>query len=412
MFCLRCKDMSHISKIFVRIDKHKVSVIQLSNQLNWFNRKMSNVDSNRLPDSIQILKSANTSSCATLKIKSISKAMKAYLERAKKHEDFLKVKTAEYEIGCRHLANIMGLEYGTLTQDDINQAIQYLLPSGLYEKNARPMMKPPEKMFPREKAAQFDDTGRPFSSFFYTQKSNYHQILHDLVGKFHELDAFEDKMFEKGIAQPPKENLLNLSGGEWISIDEIRGRLLENISEQQYNFLIVTLTRLAEHPYCFRFKDVISAYRNEFVDASTMEVIPELMHDENGTPYIEMTGYRKKYCEAKVMVRGNGTGKVEINGTDISYFKNFHEREQIMYPLEFTGMLGKVDIKALVTGVGGSVQAGAIRHGLSLCLRSFVPPNEVEKMRLAGLLTRDRRRKGRKLPGQKGCRAKYTWKKR
>lgn len=34
--------------------------------------------------------------------------MKAYLERAKMHDEFMKVQTHEFEIGKRHLANMMG----------------------------------------------------------------------------------------------------------------------------------------------------------------------------------------------------------------------------------------------------------------------------------------------------------------
>lgn len=83
-----------------------------------------------------------------------------------------------------------------------------------------------------------------------------------------------------------------------------------------------------------------------------------------------------------------------------------------MFPLQFTNLLGKVDIVATVEGAGVSAQAGAIRHGLSLALRSFVDTEMLERMRLAGLLTKDRRVKERKKPGQEGARRKFTWKKR
>lgn len=34
--------------------------------------------------------------------------MKAYLERAREHDEFMKVQQQEFEIGKRHLANMMG----------------------------------------------------------------------------------------------------------------------------------------------------------------------------------------------------------------------------------------------------------------------------------------------------------------
>lgn len=53
-----------------------------------------------------------------------------------------------------------------------------------------------------------------------------------------------------------------------------------------------------------------------------------------------------------------------------------------MFPLVFTGMLGKVDVEANVEGGGFSGQAGAIRWGLSMSLRSFVQPEMIDKLRL------------------------------
>ncbi|XP_052866882.1 28S ribosomal protein S9, mitochondrial [Anopheles cruzii] len=75
-------------------------------------------------------------------------------------------------------------------------------------------------------------------------------------------------------------------------------------------------------------------------------------------------------------------------------------------------MAGKVDVQANVTGGGPSSQAGAVRWGIAMALRSFVDAEQISRMRIAGLLSRDYRRRERKKPGQAGARRKYTWKKR
>ncbi|KAG5899489.1 hypothetical protein JTB14_015200 [Gonioctena quinquepunctata] len=75
-------------------------------------------------------------------------------------------------------------------------------------------------------------------------------------------------------------------------------------------------------------------------------------------------------------------------------------------------MIDKVDIECNVEGGGPSGQAGALRWGIAWGLRSFVDKDMIEKMRLAGLLTRDYRTRERKKPGQWGARRKFTWKKR
>ena len=57
-------------------------------------------------------------------------------------------------------------------------------------------------------------------------------------------------------------------------------------------------------------------------------------------------------------------------------------REQIVFPLQFVGKMGEVDVEAEVWDGGPSGQAGAIRFALSKALQSFVDRQMVEKMRL------------------------------
>lgn len=50
----------------------------------------------------------------------LSKAAKAYLERADKYEEMMTEANAEYRVGMRHLANMMGENPETFTQADAN----------------------------------------------------------------------------------------------------------------------------------------------------------------------------------------------------------------------------------------------------------------------------------------------------
>ena len=49
-----------------------------------------------------------------------------------------------------------------------------------------------------------------------------------------------------------------------------------------------------------------------------------------------------------------------------------------MFPLQFTKLLGLVDIKAEVCGGGPSGQAGAMRYAIAMGLRSFVDKEMVD----------------------------------
>lgn len=64
-----------------------------------------------------------------------------------------------------------------LTSSSYFSAIQYLFPSGLFDIGARPVMKPPEQLFPSMTAVKFDESGRPLDSLFYTLRPNFHRVL-------------------------------------------------------------------------------------------------------------------------------------------------------------------------------------------------------------------------------------------
>merc|ERR1719289_498439 len=84
----------------------------------------------------------------------MSSAMRLYLQRKREHDMFIAREQAEFDIGKQHLANMMGMDHNSMTQEDIDQSIEFL--------------------FPRQKEAEFDAQGRPFQPFFYTLTPDFH----------------------------------------------------------------------------------------------------------------------------------------------------------------------------------------------------------------------------------------------
>lgn len=339
----------------------------------------------------------------------ISKAMLAYLQRARQHDQFMKKEILEYEIGKRHLANMMGEDPETFTQEDIDRSIEYLFPSGLFEPLARPMMKHPNIIFPNRKEAEFDETGRPFHSMFYTSKPNYYEMLYNIVDMMKSLNDIEDTLIKQGTLSP---NKIDLISSAWLSKQEIEDKLLETITDTEYTYLIASLERLSDHSQSKHATDLIIKYRKPLVAFSKKVDILPLKYDSTGRPYITVKNCMRKSARGEVTIWGNGTGKITINGHNITYFEDLHHREQIIFPLILTDMTHKVDVDATINGGGPTGQSGAIRWGIAWGLRSFVDASTIERMRVAGLLTRDWRRRERKKFGQEGARRKFTWKKR
>ncbi|XP_014209379.1 28S ribosomal protein S9, mitochondrial [Copidosoma floridanum] len=258
--------------------------------------------------------------------KKMSKAMLAYLERAKAYDTFIKKETEDYQIGKRHLANMMGEDPDNFTDQDVQSAIQYLFPSGIHDKMARPVMKPPEEIFPRRKAAEFDETGRPYHSMFYTTRPNFFK---DIVEELENLDNFEDSMIRKGVAPKP-ENMMDLSTSDWLTHQELEKVLLEKLYDYDYEYFIASIQRLADHPYSEKAKGTLSRFRQERRVVAESLSVAEFEYDADGRPFIVVKDCMRKSARAEVTVKGAGSGIITINGrTLIQYFADDQEREQV-----------------------------------------------------------------------------------
>jgi small subunit ribosomal protein S9 len=126
--------------------------------------------------------------------------------------------------------------------------------------------------------------------------------------------------------------------------------------------------------------------------------------------YVHTVGKRKTAI-ARIWMKP-GKGEITINKRTMDdYYLRATSKMVIMQPLELTGCAEKYDIRVNVMGGGLSGQAGAIRHAISRALAN--QDLEMRKvLKKAGLLTRDSRKKERKLPGQPGARKRFQYSKR
>jgi len=349
----------------------------------------------------------------------MSSAMKMYLKRKREHDAFISRERAEFDIGKEHLANMMGLEASTLTQEQIDQSIEYLFPSGLAPE-ARPVMKPPEEIFPKQKEAEFDLEGRPFHPFFYTLKPNFNQAIFSLRDHIDAVTVFGDRLRRQGKGPDP-EQILNagkLADSRWVTKEEQSKICLETITESEHKEFLALVERLVSLPFSYRVKEDIFKWRMKEEAVATQQQFITPQFDEKGRAWVEVTG-RRKTSTAVVKLTKPGTGKLDISHTDnpslvydITYFFALRDRHQLLFPLQFTKLLGLVDIQVLVGGGGPSGQAGAIRYGMAMGLRSFVDKDMIKEMKLVGLLTQNIKVRERKKPGKVSARKSYTWKRR
>uniref|UniRef100_A0A4W6D703 Mitochondrial ribosomal protein S9 n=1 Tax=Lates calcarifer TaxID=8187 RepID=A0A4W6D703_LATCA len=294
--------------------------------------------------------------------------------------EFIEQQVEEFNIGKRHLANMMGEDPENFTQEDIDRSIAYLFPSGLFEKRALPVMKHPDEIFPKQKAVQWGEDGRPFHFLFYTGKQSYYSVMHELYNKIQNLEKYQDRLRAKGLfSQDVKQ--ISLGSSRWLTKEEVEGVLVETITDHNYNRLIQLMERLLSMPYCALEEEFVMRYRQQLETQSRKQTVPPLQRDERGVAFSTAEG-RRKTSNSTVVLRDCGSGKVSINGQEsIRYFPVLQDREQLMFPLQFMDMLGRFDLECTVSGGGRSSQAGSLRLAISRALLSFLSEGEMENMR-------------------------------
>jgi small subunit ribosomal protein S9 len=148
---------------------------------------------------------------------------------------------------------------------------------------------------------------------------------------------------------------------------------------------------------------------NSTAAVSDPEAAPRApVRDALGRAYA--TGKRKDAI-ARVWIRP-GTGKVTVNGRDVSvYFARPLLQMILKQPFEIAGVVGQFDVMATVVGGGLSGQAGAVKHGVSKALQLYEPSLR-PALKAAGFLTRDSRVVERKKYGKRKARRSFQFSKR
>ena len=120
---------------------------------------------------------------------------------------------------------------------------------------------------------------------------------------------------------------------------------------------------------------------------------------------------RRKTATARVFLKP-GSGRIIINDRPIDeFFGRETGRMIVRQPLELTGMLGRFDVTATVSGGGITGQAGAIRHGITRALMEYDDTLR-SQLRTAGFVTRDAREVERKKVGRRKARRGPQYSKR
>ena len=119
---------------------------------------------------------------------------------------------------------------------------------------------------------------------------------------------------------------------------------------------------------------------------------------------------RRKSSIARVYIT-SGTGKITVNGRDVNEYMPFETLVMdLKQPLVLTETESKYDVDCQVKGGGFTGQAGAIRLGITRAL--LEAGCDRKTLKVAGMITRDSRKKERKKYGLKAARRAPQFSKR
>lgn len=190
-------------------------------------------------------------------------------------------------------------------------------------------MKTPEQVFPQRKAAEFDATGRPYHSMFYTGKAHFFKLLfvseimflveiririgffflcigycwaHEWIKRVwgsYDCEAYKiwsvvdnvslnDLVFINYV-----KNVLffsDLSGTQWMSKDELEIILMEEIADIEYGNFLTALNRLVALPYSYKVKEFIEKYRKPLMAQTNTNEVLKPQHDVQGRQFVTTYG--------------------------------------------------------------------------------------------------------------------------
>lgn len=254
-----------------------------------------------------------------------------------------------YYQGRRRLADMMGVPPQEFTDEDVEEALRYLLPSRLFARDARPSMKHPFKIFPERKEALFDSRGRPLDPGFYTGSPAYHTLVYQIFQ--HGAGLSGSPRSEEGVELQSPDTDEEVGKKEvpkvWIKKEAMENVIAEQLSNEQYNDLIGRLSALASHPNSSAISEFLDVYRRSVFSYRSST------HTPTPSPDGSVRAVGKRKTATAVVTLRQGSGVILVNKKDfVEYFPRVVDRQQVMYPLIVTDLVGKYDVTAIVRGGG------------------------------------------------------------
>ncbi|KAI1723026.1 ribosomal protein S9 containing protein [Ditylenchus destructor] len=300
------------------------------------------------------------------RLKNISQALRIYIDQKREQDKMVAEERAQFELGKRYLANMMGWDpKAEIQQEDIDKAIRYLFPASLTDSKAEPIMKPPEEWLPNFRAIEVDEEGRPKDTYFYTLRPKLYRLLTDIAAETqHAIELCKGKTLKSITEKEERFNKQQIP--KWVTAEEISNIIGEKINEPMYVNVKAALDYRDSIPTPSGETSIMEKFRAAGGGLRLKKIFghfrPVILYGKT------KTGERYKYTEVKVRVKRcymlvkvkyPGTGKIIVNGISYDEYRSLLSREVLLSPMLITDLFGKIDIVSkVIPGVNGEVSVG------------------------------------------------------
>jgi len=198
-------------------------------------------------------------------------------------------------------------------------------------------------------------------------------------------------------------NTLNIrAANDWLKTDELSKRLGVPLKSSQYRHVVARLKALSKYRKLAQehFADGQCGSVNRTLAHSIEETLAKFARDAGIASRLETDEFYSKSARVDELGRAYARGRrkessarvwvvpkqVEAESEQDSLvsqcilvnlqslpeaFTRVSHREEVLYPLRLTGLMGVVNVFALVQGGGSSGQAGALAHGIARALVTY-----------------------------------------
>lgn len=246
---------------------------------------------------------------------------------------------------------------------------------------------------------------KPVPTSFYTTRPTYVDsliLLEDLARRTKRALEQAHIPLDMESSTTQTTNAATRAANSWLKSDDLSKRLGIPLKSSQYRHVVARLKALSKYRKLVQehFSDGQCGQANRALAINIEETLATFLKDAGVASRLESDDFYSKSARVDSLGRAYARGRRKESSARVwvvpkqleaasekdslisqsilvnlqalaEAFTRVAHRESVLHPLRLTGLMGVVNVFALVSGGGSSGQAGALAHGIARALVTF-----------------------------------------